>query len=347
MGKSWTVLKLLEVRHPEDAQARALARERLQAEKRKQALDAHMAGLRASWAVVDEKLLHSLDYDRAGEIEKLRGDTRPLATIKGAAPVTVADLTAGVNQRFFHGIENAVAGKKVNREKEKILEDVLNRRVVEREGTRLGLERSSEYKDTVSRKQAGMLFEAFVQKAIVPDVKVEDRDLETYVAAHRDEFTEPETMTLESLAFSQRKDAEEALAKLQKGASFGWLRTNAAGLADPHASDAAGIPRGPVTADALPEGVRKALAGAREGDYRFWGEGAGPFLVVHLVDHAPASPLPLESVRDRVRGLVYQEKLGKIVDDWGARLRKASDVRRFATGDELGKLVLKDMSTER
>lgn len=344
IGSAVAVFKLLETRHPENAEARAQAKELALDEKRNATLERYVAGLRAKRATVDQKLLATLDFEKPGAFESLAKDTRTVARIRGGTPVTVADLAAGMNQRFFHGVEKAIEAKRVNRAKSSVLDDVLNRRVIAAEAAQTGLDKSAELEDVVARKTSAYLFGAFVQKAIVPDVKIETADLEAYRKEHAAEFSSPEMFEVEALAFRERKSAEDTLAKLKSGAEFAWLKTNAPGQADSATPNLLHFAPGLVVRDSLPEGVAKSLAGARDGDFRFHGDQGGTYYVLRVTRHEPAKPLPLDAVAETIKKRVYEDKLGRLVDDWGAKLRKASDVKIYATGDELLKLVMRDLS---
>ncbi len=345
VGAGFAAFKLLEVRYPENAEARAMAQGAALAEKRAQASKSFVEGLRKKYAVVDQKLLAALDYEAPNALDKLANDARLLVQVKGDRPITVGELTAGMRQRYFHGLEQAVKAKRVNKEKASVLDDVVNRRVVPVEARAQKLDQTPEFKSRVARQEEGMLFGAFVQKAIVPGIKVEESDLKAYLAAHQSEYMSPEMMQLEALAFTQRKDAEDALAKLQRGADFGWLKRTLARQADPKTQKLLAFPEGLVVATTLPDGVRKALAGARDGDARFFGEAAGPFYVIHLRDVVPAKPAKLDDVREPVRKLVFDEKVTAAVADWAGKLRKASDVKTYVTGEALMKVVMQDLAS--
>ncbi len=345
VGKSFTLFKLLDVRYPESAERRAQASEAALAERRGQELQKYVEGLRKKYTRVDEKLLASLDFDKPGNYEKFAKDKRALVQITGDQPVTVADYAAGVQQRFFHGVDKAVEAKRINKERERILEDVVNRRVVISEARRQGIDKTDEYRRNVTRRTGGLLFGAFVEKAIQPEVKLSDGDLKAYMAAHSADFTGPEMMVLEALVFTERRDAEDALGKLQRGAEFSWLKGNARGQVDPSKGPTLEFAAGPMITGSLPPGLQKALTGARDGDYRFYAEATGNY-VVHVKKMIPSQVLPLESVAEKVQKLVYQEKIRKAIDDWGAKLRKASNVKVYATGEDLMKLIMRDMSTK-
>ncbi|MBP7147967.1 MAG: peptidyl-prolyl cis-trans isomerase [Acidobacteria bacterium] len=341
-GKSWVLFQLLELRYPENAGARAEARETALQEKRARVLEKFVAELVAKNATVDAKRVEALDFEAPGAFEKLARDTRPVAQVKGDKPVTVADLAAGMQQRFFHGVDKAVTAKRINREKRAVLDDVLNRRIVVAEARRRGIQDAPEYGRALAWKKEAYLFGTFVARVIQPEVRVQEQDLKSYLAAHKDEYTAPEMVRVDAIAFAARRDAEATLEKLRRGADFNWLKGNAAGQVT--ADKTVPLPEGLVVLDSLPAGMRTALAGARAGDTRFYGEGQGPFYVLRVSGHQDPKPLPLDAVREAVGRRVIDEKIARAVGDWGAKLRKASEVKVYATGERLTRLVMKDLA---
>lgn len=345
--REWAFIHYASVSYPDNPEARTAAREKALESKREQKIEQYAAALRAQYATIDRKLLDSLDYEKEGEAAKLAQDTRAVAQIKGDAPITVAELTAGMNRRFFHGVENAVRDKKksVNKEKQPVLEDVINRRVIPLEGRRVGLPATPEYKARLARSEEQLLFETYVQRALLPEVKVTDADLEAYYAKHQKEYTTPEMVQLEAIGFGTRAQAEDAFAKLQKGADWKWVEANAAGrlsAADEAAEFA--LPKGPIVVSALPEAARKSVQGARGGDIRFYEASAsGPFFVLAVRDRrAPETP-KLDAVKSNVSAKVRAEKVSKVVEDTAAALRRASDVKIYATGEELRRILVREL----
>jgi hypothetical protein len=345
--KEWAVVHLVSVNYPSDPDARAQATAKALEQKREEAINRYSASLRAKYATVDEKLLASLDFQKKGAFAALAKDTRTLATIKGDAPVTVADLAKGMERRYFHGAEQAATDptKHVNTEKRPVLDDVINRRVVALEGKVLKLEDSREFKERAARAEDQLLFEMYVKRAILPEVKITDADLEAYYAKHQKDYSTPEMVQLDSLAFSTRAYAQDAFTKLQKGADWNWLEANAKGRLSAKETAEHGFPAGLVVMGALPAGAQKAIKGARKGDYRFYEESAtGPYLVMVVRDLRSSEVQKLEAVKKPISEKVYAEELSKAIERLAADLRKGAEVKVYATGDQLKRLIMKDLS---
>ena len=174
-----------------------------------------------------------------------------------------------------------------------------------------------------------MVFGAFVRKAVVPDVKITDDELRAYHSEHIAEYTTPEMMRIDGLAFGKRADAESAIEKLRKGTEFQWLSANAEGQADKNSKGLLRFEGKLLTTKDLPEGVQKAVSGGRSGDARLYADPKGYFYVLLLRDVLPAKPKPFEEARPEVTQKVFDQKLKKAMDDWTNKLRAASDIKIY------------------
>jgi hypothetical protein len=175
---------------------------------------------------------------------------------------------------------------------------------------------------------------------IDPDIRVEEAEGKAYYQEHVGEYTTPEMIRIESLAFSKREDAENAVEKLRKGADIQWLRANAEGQVDVKKTGTLLVFDEKLLLTAsLPEGLRKAVTGTAEGDYRIYGETGGPTYVIRIREIEPPKPQPYETVRSIIEKKVFFEKRQKAFRDWEEKLRKASEVKIFASGEKLDRIV--------
>jgi parvulin-like peptidyl-prolyl isomerase len=341
IGRMFSLVKLEDVRYPEDKAARERAeKEALQA-KRTDALKAYTDGLRKKYGKIDRKLLDGIDFDSPEPgIEKLRADMRVLATVKGGKPVTVGELTAALEKQFFHGTERAAAGKKVDARKEQTLDEILTKQVALLEAKRRKFDQSEYFKAMVKENRENVLFGAFVKKVIMPDVAVSDQELKAYFERHVGEYTSPEIVRIDGLLFSEKGKAEDAIGKLRGGADFQWIRANAEGQVDPaKEKDLLEFKGQVLVSNSLPEGVRKAISGASTGDYRLYADPGKAYYVLDLLERIPPSPVSLDSVKGEIEKKVRAEKLQGTLRDWESKLRKASNVKIYATGKKLDRIV--------
>ena len=345
VGKQYTVLKLLDIRYPEDKAARERAKQDALQAKRNNTLRTYLEGLRAKYAKVDRKLLDSIDYDSPEPgFEKLLADKRVLATVQGGTPVTVADLSSALRRQFFHGTDRAAAGKKINSRKEPAFEDMLSKQVSVLEARKRKLDQTVYFKSAVKENLDSVLFGAFMEKVVLPDIKYSEEELKKHYQGRIQEYTSPDMVRIDGLAFREKKTAEEAIRKLRKGADFRWLKENAEGQVDPSQEKELLEFKGQVLSSrTLPEAVRKAISGASPGDYRLYEPSGGKaYYVLNLQERIPPKPVPFESVKADIEKKVREEKLVKAMKDWENRLRKASEIKIYADGKKLDRIIRPD-----
>jgi hypothetical protein len=323
----WTVILVEAVRYPDDPAARARAEATSRLEQQKKALKRFYDGLVKRYAKIDEKLLKKLDFEaKQPGFEALKKDPRVLATFQEGPPVTVGDLTRKLEEQFYHGIDNATQRKRLNRAKLTTIDEMVAPRVVAMEAKRLGVQKTPEYQRKVAAAENGILFGAFVQKAVLPDVKLSEEDLKKYYEAHKQDFTYPAFYRMEAIGFAKLKDAEAAVAKLRSGTDFKWLNANAEGKLP---ETAEGAPRGLVSEKAMPAALVKALEGAKSNDYRVYAAAPDQAWAVHLLEVIPSKAQPYEEARQGIGERLFGEAVQKNLQDWIGKIRKAHSVQVF------------------
>ena len=328
------VFKLEDKRWPEDPKAKQQAEQEALVDKKNQVLEQFRKSLYKQYVKVHEKMLDGLDYESPkADLEKLMTDTRVLADVKDGKPITVGDLTDGLSAHFYHGLKKAAEEKTVNRKKREMLFKLINKQLIKREAVQRGIDRSDAYKDRLRDFKNSTLFGLFVKDVLLPDIHVKREDLIAYYGDHKGEYTYPEMLKLEGLAFANRRDAETALARLKKGDDFDWVRANAEGLLA--TSDEDTFYEGQVLMKkTLPEGMRKALGKARTGDFTLFKGPEGHFHVLAVQQAIPPRQMPFENVQDEIKQKVFDAKVDKALADWSAKLRAAAEIKIYLSGME-------------
>ena len=324
------LVKLEDVRYPDDPAARATAEQIVLTNKRKDAVTAFDQALKKKYVKLNRELLSRLDYesDTPG-IEALLKDGRVLAEIKGEKPVTVGELTEELKFQFFHGTKMAAERKRLNAKKEQILDGMLHRKVFRKEALRLSLDRTDSYRSKVKEYESGVLFDAFLRKAIAPDIELKEDEVKAYYDEHREAYTNPEMMRIRSLTFADRRSAESALESLKKGADFQWVADHADAQVDRNTRGLLSFDGRPIMTSELPDGVQKAVAGARAGQFRLYASPEHHFYVLAVQDVVAAQPRPYEQVRGEVAREVLAVKVQKAVEEYAEKLRALSEVKVY------------------
>jgi hypothetical protein len=331
----YIIFQLQDVRFPEDPQAREVAKREALTLKRGDVLKEYNNALIKKYVKVRKDVLDSLDFEsKEPGFQELLKDKRVVAEIKGEAPITVGELAEFLRQQLYHGVEKAAESKRLNTRKNPTLDEMLYKRVFRKEAFRLGIDRTEAYKDKVKEYENSVIFGAFVQKAIVPDVKIMEDDLKAYYQAHIKEYAFPEMMKIDSLAFAKRSDAEEAIEKLKKGTGFQWLSANAEGQVDKNAKGLLIFDGKSLATKNLPEGMRKVISGANPGDIKLYASPEGYFYILVIQGVIPSVPQPYEDARKDIGNKVFNEKLKKLLEEFADKLRAISEVKIYLKENE-------------
>ncbi len=326
----FVIFKLEDIRFPDDPLVKERVRLEVLGQKQKEAFVKYDKTLRTKYAKVNEVLLESLDFDsKEPGFEKLLKDKRVVAEIKGEKPITVGDLGDYMRQQLFHGVERAVEAKRLNKRKNQILEEMLHKRILTKEALRLGIDKTEDYKNKVKEYENSLVFGTFIQKAVVPDVKLKEEELKAHFGQHIKDYTYPDLMKMSSLVFEKREGAEKAILALRKGTDFQWVKANAEGQLDRNTKGILDLDGRLLITRDLPEELRKVISGAKAGDFRLYQSPENYFYVLYIQEVVPSRPQPYEEAREKVTRKIYDDKLKKGVEDWAEKLRTVSDVKVY------------------
>jgi parvulin-like peptidyl-prolyl isomerase len=328
LEKGWVVLKLEGIRYPEDPKARQQARAQSLAAQQHKAVRAFHQSLVKKYATVDEKLLAGIDFEAGGEagFQALARDERSLAQIRGEKPITVAELTAEVSTKFFHGIADPIKEKRVNPGKTDAFERLLGARLFAREARERKLDQSPAYLRKVEGFDRVLAFNTFLERVLIPEVKVTEAEVQALYEQRKGEFATPQMYRLDGLGFSTAKAAQAALEKLKGGTDLEWVRANTEGRLKPEEQKLQ-LQGALLSVNTLPPSLVKALVGAQPGDYRIYAadDGAQHHLV-RVVDQVAPSLQPYPEVREKLAREVEGDKVAAAIRDYAARLRKVQQV---------------------
>ena len=326
----YVIFKLEDVRFPEDPKIREKVKLDLLLKKQQEALSEYYKNLKKKYAKVNEGLLKSLDFEsKEPGFEKLLKDKRVLAEIKGEKPITVGDLADYMRQQLYHGVERAVESKRLNDKKAQALDQMLQRRILRKEALRLGIDKTEDYKRKVREYENSLIFGTFVQKAVAPDIKLEEGELRAYYDEHIKDYTYPEMMKISSLVFAKRDDAEKAIINLRKGTDFQWVKENAENQVSRNTVGVLNFDGRLLTTKDLPEEVRKAVSGAKLGDFRLYESPENHFYVLYIQETVPPKPQPYSEAKENIAKKIYDEKLTKAAEEYADKLRAVSDVKIY------------------
>jgi len=329
LEKGYLIYRLEEKRHKEDPAIKEQVQQELDAKDRVNALEAFQKALIKKY-VTQKKLYDKLDFEnKKVKFETFLKDKRVIADIKGEKPVTVAMFADAIASKFYHGVQRAIEGKKVNKDKRSIMDELLGTIVFDKEAKARRIDKSDDYRNKVRTYTNSLLFGTFINKVVRPDITVTNDELQAYYKEHSKEYTTVDSYKLDAIAFDTPKKAEDAVEKLRKGMDFKWLRTNADGKVDIDNSYFGLFGGDAIAKPNLPEPLQKALTGAATGDYRVLVSGTHGYAIAVLeVQGARTKTYP--EVEEVVKEAMFYEKLNKGIETWADKLGKSSDVTIYA-----------------
>ena len=329
----FVVLKLEGVRYPEDKKAREQARAQSLSEQQYKAVRKFHESLVKKYAKVDEKLLGELDLEVGGEagFRALARDVRVLAAIEGEKPITVGELTSEVEKKFFHGIADPIKEKRVNKAKVGTFEVMLGSRLFAREAKARKLDQDPTVRRKVEEYERVLAFNAFVEKVIIPGVKVTEADALGLYEARKASFTTPQMFRLDGLAYGSAKAAQDVLEKLKAGTDLEWLRANGEGQLKPE-EQMFSFQGAPISVNAMPPSLAKALTGAQRGDYRLYASDDGKqHFVLRVLEQIPPTVKPYADVREELAREAEGKKIAASLKDYAGKLRQVQKVEILIT----------------
>lgn len=324
----FVLVKLDEIRYPDDRKAKEEANNTALSKKQWTALFQYNQALAKKYVKLDRKVFDSIDYGSAGKpLESWLTDKRVIARIKGDKPLTVGELTAEVKRKYFHGVD-AKSVKRITKQRLiEVYESVVAKKILLLEAAKQGIDKTEEYRYRVREYENSLVFGLFIRNIVEPDSKLKEEEVQAYYSDHIKDYTYPEMVQLSSLVFARKADAEASLEKLQKGDDFLWVRDNAEGQVT-GTEDPLKFDRATLFVTDLPEDLQKLVSGSKAGAYGIF-QSDGQYYVVFIRDIIPSKNQPFEEVKEAIAKKLYNEKINKVTADWAAKLSTSSEVKIY------------------
>ena len=334
-GKPYVVLFRYDAeRFPENDAAREQARKDILNTKRIAAIGTLITSLNQKYVKMDKKLFESINYGSKGPgVEKLLEDKRILVAIKDAEPVTVANLSDAMLDKFYHGMKN-LTDKKIQKVKQDALEALVQKQLLYSEAIRRGLDKSETYRNQLNEYERNTVFGAFIQQVVTPNVKVTEDDFRAYYKDHAAEFKSEPLIRVQNIVFMKKETAASALEKMKKGADISWIMANMPGQVEKKEEVEPTFDDAPVPFSSLAEDVQGALAGARAEDARLFESRQGHYHILYVKELVPPRQLTYEEVRASLGNKVYYSKMNRAIDDWIQKLKRTADVKIYLSDSQ-------------
>ena len=237
---------------------------------------------------------------------------------------TAADLEKDIGQELRRApreLQPFFASKDGQKQ---FLERVARRELLMQEAEKRKLGDQAEVAEQVANLRRELMIRALVQEEIAGKVKVEDKDVQEYYAAHPDEFS-GDTVRLRHILVQTEGEAKEIQARLAKNESFEELAkklsrdTNSA----PKGGDLGYLGREQM----LPDFARAAFA-LKANEVSDVVKTPFGFHVIKLVDRKKGEPLAFDQVKGQLQRRLTDERQGQRFQAWIKELETGAKITR-------------------
>ena len=326
----YALVKIEDSRIEESQEKKDAALQEALQQKKKDVTRTFIESITVKLATTDKALLDGLDFESSVEaFEKMKTDDRALSEISGDGKITIADLAGEMQRRYFHGVERQLGRKGLNAKKYEVIDQMVEKKVLIQEARNRGIDKTEEYKVLVKVYENSLVFGTFVQRVVLPEVKIDETEIKAYYDGHQSEFTAPARMQLDSVVFQKRSDAEETMKKLRSGDQLSWIKENADGQVSKDAEGLMELNGVIVAMPTLSEGLRSALAGANAGDFRLYEGPNGYFYAIAVTAVYPSTVQEYEAVKQLIARQLFKERLQAGIATWVEKLRSAAEIKVF------------------
>lgn len=305
------IVKLIEIIPPEEKdfeKKRESIMRTLKKEKENALASEYLKRLKQKAKItVDKELLSFIEKDR--DNEELMNDKRPLVKVNNDV-LTVSDFMKSVQEMKKKG------------NFEKLVNNWIERKLVDQEALSRKYYLQSPLKEKVNRYREQLMRRVFIGTTIVPEIKVDDEELEEFYNSHKERYRTPAKYKIQQITLKNRAEAEAVLKELKEGADFSWVAMNKSW--DAHAKNGGVV--GWFQKSAMPEKIRKAIEGLKPGDISPVIEDNDSFIIVKLMDYREGKIRPFEQVKSLVYEHYMNMEINKRLKEYIAKLRKDASI---------------------
>jgi peptidyl-prolyl cis-trans isomerase C len=237
---------------------------------------------------------------------------------------TAADLEKDIGQELRRApreLQHFFASKDGQKQ---FLDRVIRRELLMQEAEKRKLGDQAEVAEQVANLRRELMIRALVQEEIAGKIKVEDKDVEDYFAAHRDEFS-GDTVRLRHILVQTEGEAKEIQARLTKNETFEDLAkklsrdTNSA----PKGGDLGYLGREQM----LPDFARAAFA-LKPNEVSDVVKTPFGFHLIKLVDRKKGEPLAFDQVKGQLQRRLTDERQSQRFQTWIKELEVGAKITR-------------------
>jgi parvulin-like peptidyl-prolyl isomerase len=208
--------------------------------------------------------------------------------------------------------------------KSDLLENWILLRVVDKEALgRKYYEKDPDLKERTKRYKDQLLKAAFIQKVIVPQIKLGEDDAKKYYSENMEKFSEPAKYKYQQITVQEQKGAEDILAQLKGGVDFDWL-------AKDRSRDSARLNGGHMgwrEKNELPSALKEIIDRMKPGELSPVLNMDPEYAVVKLEEAKKGEVPPFDAVKEKAMSMAYSERFSKVWNEYVSKLKERADIR--------------------
>ncbi|GEM_PF-605948 len=259
---------------------------------------------------IDRELLSAVRLDGGSEeIERLSKDERTLAEVNGSLLI-IGDFVS-------------LAKSYPRKSKDEILNDWIDRKVVDHEALIRHYEMNPDLKNMVFRYKNRLLKNTFIKRVVIPQIAISDKTLEDYYSSHQKSFVKPASFKIQQITVKTMDEAKDILDKLQNGADFSWL-------AKRRSIDSAAQEGGDVrwvTKAEMPEPVRNILDTLNPGDIGPIIKIDSQYRIIRLQGKREEEIEEFDKVKEAVYKASFEEQVNTFLNKYVTQLKTDAEIK--------------------
>ena len=342
------VFRLEDRRIFEDPEIRRIAFQRVFEQESTTVQREYLNSLIDTYAEFNDDSIKELDFARFSEtkpgitnaevFDLLRNDQTVLVNITNGVEeitITVANIIEEIEAGLFHGTDKELDANALNNQRIAIMKNKLTRTVGRFEAEKQKIDESPAYIELIEKQKEQLLFDAFMSKAVIPEIRVLENEAKEYYYNHLEDYSSPLMLKMKSLVFTKSADAKEAYQQLRKGSDFQWVSANATALATAEREGLLIFDKTLLAQNSLPDDLQHKVTGAKSGDI-FLYSGPADLEYILIVEQAfPPEAKSYQQVRQDVGKIIYSRKINKALDDYVSKLKEVYPTEIYLVRDNL------------
>jgi peptidyl-prolyl cis-trans isomerase C len=237
---------------------------------------------------------------------------------------TTADVEREISQELRRApreVQQILSSKEGQKQ---FLERLLRRELLLQEAEKQKIGERPEVAEQVAALRRELMIRAVLQEEIGAKIKVEDKEVQDYFAAHPDEFS-GDQVRVRHILVGTEEEAKEVLAHLAKNEPFEDLART---LSKDSASAAKGGDLGYFGREQMVPEFAKAAFALKPGEVSSVVKTPFGYHILQLVDRKKGQPLPYDQVKDQLRRRLLEERQNQRFQEWIKGLEAGAKITR-------------------